>query len=86
MKKSLTLMVGAVLMAGLLTTGCSSNASEEELRQLEELKAEVASLEKEIQGLETEKANLQRSIADKDAQLNKCNEDKKVVEQRLKGM
>lgn len=86
MKKSMTLMIGAVLTAGLLATGCSSNASEEELRQLEALKAEVASIENEVRTLESEKASLQQSIAEKDAQLNKCNEDKKIVEQRLKGM
>ena len=86
MKKSMTLMIGAVLMAGLFAAGCSSNANEEELAQLEALKAEVASIEKEVQNLESEKASLQQSIADKDAQLNKCNEDKKVVEERLKGM
>jgi outer membrane murein-binding lipoprotein Lpp len=86
MKKSMTLMIGAVMMAGLLAAGCSSNASEDELKQLEDLKAEVASIEKQVQDLESEKASLQRSIADKDAQLNKCNEDKKIVEQRLKGM
>lgn len=86
MKKSMTLMIGAVMMAGLLAAGCSSNASEDELKQLEALKAEVASIEKQVQDLESEKASLQRSIADKDSQLNKCNEDKKIVEQRLKGM
>ncbi|MEP0821910.1 MAG: hypothetical protein HRF44_03595 [Ignavibacterium sp.] len=86
MKKSMTLMIGAVCMTGLLLAGCSSNATEEELRQLEELKAEVASMEKEVQNLESEKARLQTSIADKDAQLKKCEDDKKVVEQRLKGM
>jgi outer membrane murein-binding lipoprotein Lpp len=86
MKKSTTLMIGAVVTAGLLLAGCSSNASQEELRQLEELKAEVASMEKEVQNLESEKARLQTSIADKDAQLKKCNDDKMVVGQRLKGM
>lgn len=86
MKKSMTLMIGAVLMAGLFAAGCSSNASEEELRQLEALKAEVASIENEVRNLESEKATLQRSIAEKDARLNKCNEDKMIVEQRLKGM
>jgi outer membrane murein-binding lipoprotein Lpp len=86
MKKSMTLMIGAVLTAGLLAAGCSSNASEEELRQLEALKAEVASIENEVRTLESEKASLQQAIAEKDAQLSKCNEDKKIVEQRLKGM
>lgn len=86
MKKSMTLMIGAVVITGLLLAGCSSNASQEELRQLEELKAEVASMEKEVQNLESEKARLQASIAEQDAQIKKCNDDKAIVEQRLKGM
>lgn len=86
MKKSMTLMIGAVVITGLLLAGCSSNASQEELRQLEELKAEVASMEKEVQNLESEKARLQASIANQDAQIKKCNDDKAVVQQRLKGM
>lgn len=85
MKKSTTLMIGALVIAGL-SSGCSSNATEDELRQLEELKAEVASMEKEVQNLETEKAALLKSIADNDAKLKKCNDDKVIVEQRLKGM
>jgi len=85
MKKSMTLMIGALVIAGL-ASGCSSNATEDELRQLEELKAEVASMEQEVQNLESEKAALQKSIADNDAQLKKCNDDKALVEQRLKGM
>ena len=85
MKKSMTLMIGALVIAGL-ASGCSSNATEDELRQLEELKAEVASMEQEVQNLESEKAALQKSIADNDAALKKCNDDKVLVEQRLKGM
>lgn len=85
MKKSMSLMLGAFMMAGLLASGCSSGPTDEELRQLEDLKAEVASLEQQVQDLESQKASLQQSIADKDAALKKCNDDKAVVQQR-KGM
>lgn len=86
MKKSITLTLGALLMGGVLAAGCSSAPSAEELKQLEDLKAEVASMEKQLTSLESEKAALQKAIADKDAQLKKCAEDKQVAEQRLKGM
>ena len=86
MKKAITLTLGALLMAGVLASGCSSSPSAEELKQLDDLKAEVASMEKQLATLESEKASLQKAIADKDAQLKKCAEDKKVAEQRLKGM
>lgn len=86
MKKSMTLMLGALLMGGLLASGCSSGLSEDDLKQLDELKAEVTSLERQVQDLESQKSALQQSIADKDAQLKKCAEDKAVTEQRAKGM
>ncbi|MBI2619163.1 MAG: hypothetical protein HYW57_03695 [Ignavibacteriales bacterium] len=87
MKKSMSLTLGALfLMAGVLAAGCSSSPSAEELKQLEDLKAEVASMETQLQSLESEKAGLQKTVADRDAQLKKCAEDKAVAEQRLKGM
>ncbi len=85
MKKSLPLMLATLMMVAAIA-GCSSKPGEEELKQLEELKAEVSSLEKEIQNMESEKAAVQKAIADKEAQLKKCNDDKALVEQRLKGM
>lgn len=86
MKKSMSLMLGALLMGGLLVSGCSSGLSEDDLKQLDELKAEVATLERQVQDLESQKSALQQSIADKDAQLKKCAEDKALTEQRTKGM
>lgn len=86
MKKSITLTLGVLLMAGIFASGCSSAPSAEELKQLDDLKAEVASMEKQLASLESEKAAFQKAIADKDAQLTKCAEEKKVAEQRLKGM
>jgi septal ring factor EnvC (AmiA/AmiB activator) len=76
----------ATLLLVAAIPGCSSKPGEAEMKQLEELKAEVASLEKEVQNKESEKAAVQRAIADKDAQVKKCNDDKAMVDQRLKGM
>ena len=86
MKKSMSLMLGALLIGGLLASGCSSGPSEADLKALEELKAEVASLERQVSDLESQKTALQQSVADKDAQLKKCNDDKAVVQERTKGM
>lgn len=83
MKKTL-IVAGAVVM--LMASGCSSKPNAEELQQLESLKAEVSSLEREISTKESEKAALNRSIGDKNAQLNQCEQDTKVVQERLKGM
>lgn len=85
MKKPIALtLIGCAMMAMVLT-GCSSKPSDQELRQLEDLKAEVSSLEKQISAAQSEKAALQKSIADKDAQLAQCMKDKDAMQQRLKG-
>lgn len=70
----------------MVLVGCASKPSAEELQQLEALKAEVASLERQLSTLESERASLMRTIADKDAQLSQCEQDKTVVQQRLRSM
>jgi len=84
MKKPIALtLIGCAFMAMVLTS-CSSKPSDQELKQLNDLKAEVSSLETQISAAQSEKATLQKSIADKDAQLAQCQKDKEAVQQRLK--
>jgi hypothetical protein len=77
------IIVGCMMVAGSFV-GCGNKPSEEEMKQLEELKAEVTSLEKGIAARESEKAALLKSIAEKDAQLTLCTKDKEALQQRLK--
>lgn len=86
MKKSFAVLIVAGALVSTLMIGCSNKPSAEELKQLEDLKAEVASLQKDISARESEKAALVKSIAEKDAQLAQCSKDKEIVQQRLKGM
>jgi len=86
MKRMIGLTITTLSLAGLLLAGCSSNATEEELKQLQDLKAEVTSLEKELASKQGELDNLKKAIAEKDAQLKKCAEDKAAAEKALKGM
>jgi len=86
MKKSLGMTLAALVLSGMFLTGCSSKPGEDEMKQLESLKAEVTSLEKKVSDLESEKAALQKAIADKDAQLKRCADDKAEVQKRLQGM
>lgn len=84
MKRPLaSIIVGCALMA-MVATGCSNKPSDEEFKQLEDLKAEVASLERQISAAESEKAALQKAIADKDAQLAQCTKEKDALQSRLK--
>jgi len=72
------------MMAGSFI-GCGK-LSEEELKQLDDLKAEVNSLEQTVNARESEKAALLQSIADKESQLAQCAKDKEALQERLKGM
>jgi septal ring factor EnvC (AmiA/AmiB activator) len=86
MKKPFALIViGCAMVAGSFV-GCSNKPSEEEMKQLNDLKAEVTSLEKGIAAQQSEKAALLKSIADKDAQLMQCAKDKEALQQRLKSV
>lgn len=85
MKKSLALTITAAAMAGMILAGCASRPNEAELKQLEALKAEVVSLEKEVAARESEKAELLKAIADNNAKLEECAKEKNLVQQRLEG-
>ncbi len=85
MKKPIAVTLVGCAMMGILLTGCSSKPSDQELKQLDDLKAEVSSLEKQISAAQSEKAALEKAIADKDAQLAQCIKDKAAVQQRMQG-
>ena len=72
------LLVGAFLLAG-----CSSSPSEEQLRQLTDLKTEVDALGKEVSASAAKKADLDKMIADVNAKILKTNGDIATVKQRL---
>jgi len=73
----------ALLMSGLMFTGCTPKATQEQLDQIKALNDQVSSLQKTIQDQEAQKAKLQREVADKDAKLKQCETDKQTVQQRL---
>jgi septal ring factor EnvC (AmiA/AmiB activator) len=84
MNRAATLLLTSLLMAALfMMSGCSSGPSEEELKQLSDLKAEYASLQKEVATLSQEKEALEKQVAEKNAQLKKCYADQETVRQRL---
>ena len=63
----LTLLAFAFL-AGFLA-GCGGGPSEEQLKQLADLKAEVEKLQSDVSKLESEKADLQKQIAKQDESI-----------------
>lgn len=82
----LVAIVGVALLfssSTILMTGCSSGPDEAQLKQLDELKGEVASLAREVDEKEKQAEALTRELAAKNDKLQKCNDDQQVVKQRL---
>ena len=48
------------------------------MKQLNDLKDEVASLQKDLSAKQDQKATLDKEVADKNAKLKKCNDDQQV--------
>ena len=68
-------LVAAFLTGSTMIVGCGGGVDEEQMQALNNLKAEVESLQSQVRAKEDEKASLQKQISDKDAKLKKCNDD-----------
>ncbi|MGH2574749.1 MAG: hypothetical protein ACRDFC_03510 [Ignavibacteria bacterium] len=69
------LLAASVLSGSAMFIGCGGGVDEEQMQALNNLKAEVESLQSQVKAKEDEKASLQKQISDKDAKLKKCNDD-----------
>jgi septal ring factor EnvC (AmiA/AmiB activator) len=77
-------MLGCVVIASLLIVpGCSSSPSEEEMKQLNDMKAEVAAMQKQVSDKQNEKNALERQIAEKNGKLQQCQADQQAVKSAL---
>lgn len=75
-KNMLFVLLIATMFAGsTMMVGCGGGVDEEQMAALNNLKAEVESLQGQVKAKEDEKASLQKQISDKDAKLKKCNDD-----------
>ncbi len=72
-----------VLSGSLLLAGCSSSPDEAQMKQLNDLKDEVAALQKDVSAKDQQKSALDKEIAEKSAKIKKCTDDLQVVKQRL---
>ena len=81
--KGTSLVLALLLSSSLMLVGCSSKPDAEEMKQLNDLKEEYATLQKETATKEQRKAALEKEVADMNAKLKKCNDDQQVVKQRL---
>lgn len=72
-------LILTALSFSIALVGCSSSPTEDEMRQLNDLKAEVTSLEQQISAKEKEKADLEKQVAEKNGRLQQCKTDKDAV-------
>jgi len=68
---------------GLVLSSCSSSPSDEELKQLSDLKAQVASLEGQVATMQRDKTSLEKQIAEKNSKLQQCQSDQEAVKKGL---
>ena len=84
LNRTVTARALALLFAGsVVLVGCSSSPDEAQMKQLNDLKEEVSSLQKDVSAKEAQKGDLDKQIADKNAKIKKCNDDQAIVKQRL---
>lgn len=72
-------IVGAIGLAGC-------GLSEEQIAQLDALRAEVDALEKEVDQLKAEKTKLEREIAERNVKLKDCEDMKAETKKNLEKM
>ncbi len=76
-------MVALIVSGGMMLSSCSSSPSEEQMKQLNDLKQEVSSLEKQVSDRQREKADLEKQIAEKNGKLQQCQSDQEAVKKGL---
>jgi septal ring factor EnvC (AmiA/AmiB activator) len=78
----LSLLIAAFISGTMFMTGCGGGVSEEQMQQLNDLRAEVESLQSQVNAKQDEKSQLERQIADKDAKIKQYLNDIAAVQSR----
>ena len=82
-KKIMSRMLAIVtILIAVGIAGCSG-VSEEQMTELEALRTEVKTLDGEVNSLKSQKAILEKEIADKNARLNECAKLKSETQKNL---
>ena len=63
------LLTVAMLAGSTFLVGCGGGVDEEQIQQLNDLKAEVDALQSQVNAKNDEKSNLQKQIADQEAKV-----------------
>ena len=80
---SMLMIFFGLLSCGALISGCSSGPSDEELKKLDDLKAQAAQLDARLKEIQRDKDGVDKEITDKNAKLTQCNSDQEAVKKAL---
>lgn len=76
--------ISSIIIAGsLLVSSCTSKITEEQLMQLRELRKQEKNLTEMIQKKKDEKSKIEKELAARKAELDKCKETKAFVQDKL---
>ena len=74
----------ALIASGvMMLSSCSSSPSEEQMKQLNDLRQEVSSLERQVADKNREKSGIEKQIAEKNGKLQQCQSDQEAVKKGL---
>ncbi len=78
--------VPLLMVAFLAMAGCGRGTSDDQSAQLDDLKNELASLEKQVSQKEQELSSMQRQVDAREKELDECKKDQEAAKNRLEGM
>ena len=77
-------LILALIASGvMMLSSCSSSPSEEQMKQLNDLRQEVSSLEKQVNDKSREKAAMEKQIAEKNGKVQQCQSDQDAVKKAM---
>jgi hypothetical protein len=83
---NIRLAVFFVLMVSLVIVGCSRGPNEKQLKALEDTKAAALSAEQKSSDCNSEKAQVEKQLAEQKQKLESMKQEKAVVVKRLAAM
>jgi outer membrane murein-binding lipoprotein Lpp len=85
MRRKVVLTLLTLWIAGIISvSGCASSPSSNQIIQLNELQAEISTLEQKVNKLNQEKAKLQASVEEKEVKLVASRAEENMIEEKLR--
>jgi septal ring factor EnvC (AmiA/AmiB activator) len=76
-------IIAVILCLGLFVSSCSNKITEEQLKQLTDLRREDNNLQESIQRKQSEKSSIESEINKRKSELNDCSKQMDFVKKKL---